>query len=799
MSASSSIGFTAGGIDVATIVSGLMQVERQPIAALQNRVSKIKLQADAVNRLRNSMETLRTTAANLTSGGLNRLASTTSHPAYVTTSLSSTAAAGSVTFAIDQLASAQGLRTSGTVGSSTSIVTTAASLAVAGTASRIGFGAIEVGAGVTNGTYTLEVTQATVGAIKNGSTALAASTTINSGNNTLTFDVDGVTRNVTIADGTYTSSGLVAAVQAGITAAGGGARASLDGAGRLRLTSTHEGSLATMQVTGGTALTPLGLTTDGVALTGVDGRVRIGTGAETTVNSAGNGGTASVTTGPGNLVLDVSGGLRVGTSRVAVVSTGDRSLGAVAAAINGANVGATASAVRIADGQWILQANATATGTGNRLSLDTDVFAGMGGLVETAAAQDARITIGNGPGAYSITSNTNTFTDVLQGVSISVSQTSAQPVTVNVTRDDNATTDAVKRLLDQATSLIADINLQTKYDPKTRIAGPLSGDATIRRFAEEIRSTVTAVVGGASLVSAAGIGIGVNRDGTFKFDQAAFRTALANDPGAIDRIFRRGGTDTGPARFAAASDLTQTGSYAVNVTAAATRANTGDVLVGGSVAGQTIGVRVGTTTATYIAAPGATAADIVAGLNESIAAAGIDVNVELSGGGVRLTATEFGTAGNFETNLDVTGAGTWGTNAGTDVTGTIDGVVAVGIGNKLKLTDAALSPAKGLEVSISEGSTGPLGNVSYDPGIAARLSRFGTRAVGEGGMLTTATNTYDSRTTTFNAQIDRYEARMIVKEAQLRRQWTSVQTLLSSLQNQQGWLAQQVSGLQGRS
>ena len=209
------------------------------------------------------------------------------------------------------------------------------------------------------------------------------------------------------------------------------------------------------------------------------------------------------------------------------------------------------------------------------------------------------------------------------------------------------------------------------------------------------------------------------------------------------------------------------------------------------------GVRLGTVTASYAAAPGATAADIAAGLNQAIAEAGLAINAEVSGGGVRLTANSFGSAGSFETNLDVTGAGTWSANAGTDVAGTIDGKTAVGVGQRLKLLATADSLAKGLEVDIAEGATGTLGPVSYDPGVAARIVALATIATDTDGPLTTASETLDTRYEAFNDQIDRFEERMVIKEAQLRRQWTTVQTLLASLENQQSWLTSQIDSLSG--
>jgi flagellar hook-associated protein 2 len=613
----------------------------------------------------------------------------------------------------------------------------------------------------------------------------------------LTIEIDGVAHAVTIAGGIYSPAALVDAVQTALDTAPAAAEASLDATGRLRITTQHEGSAASLRVTGGNALTALGLSVDAGAIQGTDGVIQIGSNPSVTVTSAGTGGTVAVSTGTGTLNLTLDGGLRTGTSQVAVVGTGDRSLAAVASAINGAGVGASASAVKVSDGNWLLQVNATSTGTANKLSLDASVFGGVGGLLETSAARDAQITIGSGPGAYSVTASGNVFTDVLQGVTLTATAESATPVTVNVSRDDTATADAVEKLVNAVNSVLADIALQTKYDPKTKTSSPLSADATVRRLADQVRATVTGVVGSGAAGLASTVGITTQRDGTLKFDRGVFNTALTADPTSVERLFARGGSSTGGVSFATAADNTVAGTYAVQVTTAATRATTGDVLIGGSPAGQRIGVRVGAVTALYDAAPGATAADIVAGLNAALADAGLAVNAEVSGGGVRLTATGFGGAGTFESNLDVSGAGSWASNAGTDVVGTIDGQPALGVGQRLRLLSTDTSLARGLEIDVTEGMTGALGPITYEPGIAARIVALATAATGDGGSLTITTETYDKRYTAFDEQIAKFEARVVAKEASLRRQWTAVQTLLSSLQTQGDWLSSQISSMSG--
>ena len=789
MSAISSIGFSAGGIDDNSIVTGLMGAERAPETVLSRRQAAVTLQSSAIGRLRSNLLSLQTQAAGLLTNGLVRLSSNVSSTA-VSASVSGTARPGSLSFTVDALAAASGVRTVNTVAASTSVVTSAASLAVSSTTTPLGISTVQPGAGTANGSYTVTVTQATAGARATGTAALAASTVIDGTNNTLNISIDGVARTLTLTAGTYTAAGLTARVQSALDSSGGGATAGMDSNGQIQLTTTHEGSSASLQVVGGSGLASLRLAASNTV--GADGAIRVGSNPSVVVTSAGTGATTTVSTGPGSLDLRLSGGLRVGDATVAVVSTGDRSLSAVASAINNANVGASAAAVKVSDGAWLLQVSATRTGIANSVSIDAGAFAGTGGLVQTAAAQDASITIGSGAGAYSVRSASNAFSGVLPGVTLTASTLSATPVTVTVAGDSAATADAVGALVSSATSLLADIAMQTSYNAKTNKSSPLSGDSAVRLMAEQIRSAVTSLVSPGSSSLAGTAGITIKRDGTLNFDRATFISAFVADPSGVDRLFARGGTSVAGATFAAATDKTVAGSYAIAVSTAATRATTGDVLIGGSLAGQTIGVRIGTTTATYQAAAGATPATIVAGMNAALAAAGLAVNAELSGGGLRLTAAGFGGAGSFDSNLDIGGAGTWSTNAGTDIVGTIDARPAIGVGNRLSLLDGDTSPARGLAVTLGEGVTGPAGPVDYQPGIAARLTALATSLTATNGALTTSATTYDARVTAFNKQIDAFEVRMTAKEAQYRRQWTAVQSSLSSLQNQGSWLSSQV-------
>jgi flagellar hook-associated protein 2 len=789
VSSTNSVGFNAGGIDVSAIVSGLMGAERLPGEKMRSRQAEVKLKSDAMGRLRNSLESLRTAASGLVTKGVNRLSSSVSNASAVSATVGATAAASTASFTVDQLAVSHSARTATPVASATSVVTTSARLAVSNTAARLGVSTASFDDGVTAGKYTLEVTQASAAARWTGAATSAESTVITGSNNSLQVWVNGTSRSVTLAAGAYSRSQLATAVQ---TALGSDVSVSADATtGALSVATTREGSSATLGIIGGSALTSLGLSAGASFVTGTDGKFRVGTGAEVTVTSTGGGGTYSAAAAGGNLSISVDSGLRVGTATVAAVDTGDRSLAAVAAAVNTAGAGVSAGAVKQSDSSWFLQLASSASGTNGTLTIG-----GAGLQLSTlSAAQDAKITLGSGANALSVSSSTNTFSDVMPGTSLTVQAITTTPVTVSVSRDENATADAIQALLTAANSVIGEVQMQTKFDPTTKRGSPLTGNATVRGLVEKVRSAVNDAVSGAAYSSAGGVGITTARDGTLNFDRTVFLNALRSNTADVERVFGRGGTSTGIAQFATATDATVPGSYNVDVTTAPTKARVTDLLAGLPNTGRVVGVRMGSVVATANIPANATPEAVASALSTSMASAGLNLTAGVTGGAVTVTANAFGTAGNFDVNLDVSGSGTWSASTGVDVQGTIDGQAAVGLGQTLSLSTTSTSNAKGLAVNITEGQTGSALPVAYAPGIAARLVSTITALTATTGEFTSSLASYDKQYADFTTKIDKFDERMITKEDMLRRQWSRVQASLAGLQSQQTWLKNQTAAM----
>ena len=144
-------------------------------------------------------------------------------------------------------------------------------------------------------------------------------------------------------------------------------------------------------------------------------------------------------------------------------------------------------------------------------------------------ARDAKLQI-NGLDA---TSASNKVTDMIEGVTLNLKKVDKDPVTVSVESNKDSLkedVDAFVKAYNKVNSLIAD---QTKYDPSTKTAGTLQGNATILRIQSQIRSLVRAQPGQDGLSSA---GFELDRNGALSIKDAKLNDLL-NNPDRLRTLF----------------------------------------------------------------------------------------------------------------------------------------------------------------------------------------------------------------------------------------------------------------------
>ncbi|AQV98919.1 flagellar hook protein [Cupriavidus necator] len=226
-------------------------------------------------------------------------------------------------------------------------------------------------------------------------------------------------------------------------------------------------------------------------------------------------------------------------------------------AINKVNAGVTASIIN--DGstspyRLVLTSNATGAtssmriqvnneaGAGTSLSglLAYDVNAGSAGqhLQQTTAAQNAQLTVNN----IAVQSTSNTVTDAIQGVTLTLAQTGSS--TVSVQRDTGTIQSGVQAFVTAYNNLQKAATSLSAYDPSTNTGSPLTGDTTLRIIQSQMRGLMNAPQAGSgasAITTLAQVGVTFQTDGTLQLDSSKLKNALNSNPTGVAALF--GSTD----------------------------------------------------------------------------------------------------------------------------------------------------------------------------------------------------------------------------------------------------------------
>lgn len=224
--------------------------------------------------------------------------------------------------------------------------------------------------------------------------------------------------------------------------------------------------------------------------------------------------------------------------------------------------GVRAVAVKVGDNQYRLLVESTTTGAATDFTLRgaADGADLLGGAT-VRAGRDAQVTLGN---SIVATSTTNTFADLVPGVSVTLSASAAGSADVSITRDTSAVLANVKGLVDSINGVLTELDSLTAAKSATGSAGLLVGDAGLRTLRGRILDTVFPIDG----TSLATLGIQTDRSGKLVLDEAAFTQAYLADPASVAGRFST--VETGFAArvrsTAEAASNTTTGSLTIAIT-----------------------------------------------------------------------------------------------------------------------------------------------------------------------------------------------------------------------------------------
>jgi flagellar hook-associated protein 2 len=232
------------------------------------------------------------------------------------------------------------------------------------------------------------------------------------------------------------------------------------------------------------------------------------------------------------------------------IGAADNSLSSIAAKINAAGAGVTASVVQDVNGaRIVMTSNTTGAAAGFRIqandddlnntnasglsSLAYDPAAGANGLSATQSAANAKATV-NG---LAVESASNTMAQGISGLSIQLSQVTTTPVSINVSSDATAMTATIQKFVSAYNNLNADLGADLKYDASTKTGGPLQGDRTAVSIQRAVRSMLSSTgSASASFSNLSSLGLQFQSDGSLKVNSTSLTAALTN-PSEISKFF----------------------------------------------------------------------------------------------------------------------------------------------------------------------------------------------------------------------------------------------------------------------
>lgn len=213
-------------------------------------------------------------------------------------------------------------------------------------------------------------------------------------------------------------------------------------------------------------------------------------------------------------------------------------------AINGSddNPGVSAALVKT-DGTTTIMLTSDSTGAQSKFSVSVtgntsfsdQITASENNVTE---AQDAEIHLGNA-GGPAITSSTNTFDDVIPGVTMTFSEVSDPDdpndvTTFTIAEDSSGSQAKVQTFVDAYNTLIDTIDSLTSYGDDDTAAGVFAGDAGMKSLANQMDDIAHASYGGVSIVD---YGITLDSDGHLQIDSTQFSEEMEENPDGLTSIF----------------------------------------------------------------------------------------------------------------------------------------------------------------------------------------------------------------------------------------------------------------------
>lgn len=449
-------------------------------------------------------------------------------------------------------------------------------------------------------------------------------------------------------------------------------------------------------------------------------------------------------------------------------------------------------------------------------------------------ASDAKVALGSATGGGSpiiVTSATNKITDLIDGLTIDLKDTSTSPVFISTDVDKDAIKKRITDMLDGYNEVMRAIDKQFSYNEDTGEAGTLLGDQFLLSVQSNLRTQMTGAIQGlpqgSRMLRSIGIQTAANGLMSLVDSSALFEMIDTNLDAVRDLFVNSGNSSNALISFVSAStDAVETDTpYDIDITQAATRfvlqgkaiTNPSDTPLTLTTANNKLKLTldgIASDTLVLSAKEYSSGNDLAAEVQQKINAddaladRGLAVEwVDLGATGyLKFTSGSYGSSSSVtfdaqsSTGLDHLGLSEGTTSiAGHDVEGTINGEAATGSGRFLTGNDGnATTAGMRLEVRLTAADVadGVDGTITFSRGFASRLARTADSiSRPTDGMIAGRTKGLQAQLDDLKSQIEDQTGRLEVRRQKLFEKFTQLEVVLNQFQTQSKYLDQQLAQL----
>jgi flagellar hook-associated protein 2 len=225
-----------------------------------------------------------------------------------------------------------------------------------------------------------------------------------------------------------------------------------------------------------------------------------------------------------------------GSSQTVSVDPTNASMADLAATVNQAGLGVTASVITDSSGSRLSLISQTG-GAAGQINIDSsslsDTTAGNPvSLIAGQPGQDAVLTVDG----IQTTSATNTITAAIPGVTMQLLGKSATPVQVEIDNDTTSVTTALSTMVKDYNAVVSALSAQEGKDASGN-PQPLYGSPIISQLQQMLSGALT-TPSGTSITSPTQVGLSLNSDGTLTLDTDQLTSALNDNFSGVQALFQ---------------------------------------------------------------------------------------------------------------------------------------------------------------------------------------------------------------------------------------------------------------------